>query len=221
MLVCAQVSSFTKEMDFYITPDYLNSVILKTRSLLWELRGSRSGMAGDSVLFTHNPGWMSNRNSTSRQCSIIFLPNVRIRLPNHVAVSFLSSCVTRCSDFLCLFILLPIHSRTCLFSYNIFIIKIQDCQSPLIHSSHVNSKGAAPSVHPKSSSGDSQLSTGQKLYYTLLKMYCNLHMATFFKWVVITLYPQSMRSFLTYATTAVASRDAKVTSNVKLQRAFR
>lgn len=56
MLVCAQVSSFTKEMDFYITTDYLNSVILKTRSLLWELRGSRSGMAGDSVLFTHNPG---------------------------------------------------------------------------------------------------------------------------------------------------------------------
>jgi hypothetical protein len=109
MLVCAQVSSFTKEMDFYITTDYLNSVILKTRSLLWELRGSRSGMAGDSVLFTHNPGWLGNRNSTSKQCTIIFLPNVRIRLPNHVAESSLSLCVTCCSHFLCLFIPLPIH----------------------------------------------------------------------------------------------------------------
>jgi len=110
MFVCVPVSSFTEEMDFYITTDYLNSVILKRRSLLCELRGSRSGIIGDSVLFTRNPGWMSNRNSTSRQCNIIFLPNIHIRLPIHIAESSPSSCVTCCSDFVCLFFYPFIHA---------------------------------------------------------------------------------------------------------------
>jgi hypothetical protein len=113
-------------------------------------RGSRSGIAGDSVLFTHDPAWMSNRNSTSRQCSVfIFLPNVRIRLPIHVAESSLSSGVTSCSDFLCLFFYPFIHAPV-YFRITHLSIKIQDCKAPLIHSSHVNSKVAAPTVRPKS-----------------------------------------------------------------------